>query len=460
MAYPQGINFRSSLAYVTDGANNSMENANNAAGTSYPRTTAQGNTVGWESPGPGNVRDRSSAVDARLAGVNFMGVGNFNFRFDLPAAGSYNVRLAAGDATQSVDANWDLYDSGSLLGNLSTGTSGAAGNFRDASNTVRTAAAWPGSNTAVPFTFITAICRFKAGTGAGSLNNIAHAYVEAAAGGGAVLAGSTTCASVAVATLTTGIALSGSATSTTASSGTLVTPAAALAGTATCITSATGALSTGIPLAGSARANTVTLGALTTAVNMTGSSSSTATASGAVITSIALSGTAVSAATGTGALTTAIVLAGSATASATASGALTAPGSGLAGTATCSASAFGALTTSIALAGSAASTAATGGALTAPGAGLSGVATCTATATGSLTTGIALVAASGTKVFASGALTTAIRLAGAANCGSSAAGTMSQLGDTPPAIPHIYRGPGEIRIIRAAADRRVYIERI
>lgn len=175
MAYPQGINFRSTLGYVTDGAN---ENFEAAGGVTYPRTTAQGNTVGWEQS-VGNTRDRNSALDRRLAGVHFFNTQT-DFRFDLPSAGSYSVRLAAGDASNGNDTVWSLLDTTTVLQSLATGTS-TAGNFKDATDTLLSAAAWPGSNTAVTKTFSTTICRFRGAT-VGVANQIAHAYVESAGG--------------------------------------------------------------------------------------------------------------------------------------------------------------------------------------------------------------------------------------------------------------------------------------
>lgn len=181
MTYPQGINFRATLGYVTDGANDSFENSNNSVSTgSYPRTTAQGNTVGWETFNGGSTRDRSTTVDARLAGINYTASQQNDFRFDLPAAGSYNIRIAAGDMSSVNATLWSLLDGTTSLGTLTTGTNVTSGSFKDATDTVRTAAAWPGSNVAVAKTFATTICRFRS-SAAGATNLIAHAYVESAA---------------------------------------------------------------------------------------------------------------------------------------------------------------------------------------------------------------------------------------------------------------------------------------
>jgi hypothetical protein len=183
MALPQGINFRSTLAYVSDGTSDSFENANNATSTgSYPRTTAQGNTVGWESFNGGNIRDRSTTVDHRLSGLHFISV-QADYRIDLPSAGSYNVRAAFGDMSSASDTKWSLLDTTTTLVTLATGTNSSAGSFKDATDTLRTAAAWPSSNAAVTQTFGTTILRVR-GSSAVTFNYIAHVYVEAASGGG------------------------------------------------------------------------------------------------------------------------------------------------------------------------------------------------------------------------------------------------------------------------------------
>ena len=49
MAFPQGIDFRATSGYVTDPTNCTYE-IGNAFSATYPRTTAQGNTVGWIFP--------------------------------------------------------------------------------------------------------------------------------------------------------------------------------------------------------------------------------------------------------------------------------------------------------------------------------------------------------------------------------------------------------------------------
>lgn len=181
MALPQGINFRASSGYVTDSANHDYE----LAGTygNYPRTTAQGNSVGWESGG-GYVdsRNRNSGVDARLAGCNIAGAGAGQciYRIDLPSSGSYVVRFAAGDANYVCDVAWDLADTTTQLRVLSTGSTSAGGRFNDATDTEYTSANWPGSNSSVTDSYSSTILRVR--TTAAADQRIAHLYVESAGG--------------------------------------------------------------------------------------------------------------------------------------------------------------------------------------------------------------------------------------------------------------------------------------
>lgn len=213
MAFPQGINFRATSGYVTDGTNETYEIGTSA---NYPRTTPQGNTVGWEQTS-GNARDRSTSVDRRLAGLHFQTI-QADFRIDLPTAGSYNVRAAFGDMSSSSDTKWSLLDTTTTLATLATGTNGAAGSFKDATDTLYTAATWPGSNTANTKIFSTTILRVR-GSSAVSFNYIAHLYVESAAGspatysytasGGIVFSGAATKTRSIARTASGGIVLSG-----------------------------------------------------------------------------------------------------------------------------------------------------------------------------------------------------------------------------------------------------------
>ena len=190
MALPQGINFRQTLAFVTDGANETAEvedsPGSGTASANYPHTSTQGNNIGWESGTALEVRNRSnSGADVRLRGIVNNPDATNDYRIDLPSAGSYAVRIGAGDGEYTGECKVELFDTNSSLGVLCNGTTSAANRFFDADGTDLTAANWPSQNTLVQVTFATTICRFRNGGGTGIDGKLAHVYIEAAAGAAA-----------------------------------------------------------------------------------------------------------------------------------------------------------------------------------------------------------------------------------------------------------------------------------
>lgn len=186
MALPQGINFRATSGYVTDptGITNEVSRVVN-----YPRTTPQGNNVGWETlVGTLDTRNRTTSVDPRLAGVEFLNAGAGNsavYRIDLPSSGSYNIRAAFGDIFFSVVIEAVLQDGDTDVATLiSYKGTGAAGNFYDATDTLRTGESdWVNNNAALTQSFSTSILRVRIPGTSGAAKSIAHFYVEAAGGG-------------------------------------------------------------------------------------------------------------------------------------------------------------------------------------------------------------------------------------------------------------------------------------
>lgn len=175
MAYPQGINFRSTAGYVTDTSPDDKELGGSAT---YPHTTAQGNNVGWEDDIGANERDRNSALDARLAGVHFTNnsASVKRYRFDLSSTGAWDVRIAAGDASYvQGPIKIEVMDTTTSLGVLCNASTSTSARWLDATAVERTAAAWVSSNAAATVTFATTICRFHLGVGSGSgSSTIAH----------------------------------------------------------------------------------------------------------------------------------------------------------------------------------------------------------------------------------------------------------------------------------------------
>lgn len=183
MGFPQGIDFRATSGYVTDPADHTYEIGITA---NYPRTTAQGNNVGWETSS--ESRNRSTSPDARLAGNHrTTGTTVTTYRMDLPAAGSYSIKLAAGDYSYASGIKVELFDSTTSLGVLASTSTTASARFRDATDVEHTAANWPANNNPATKTFASTILRAKVGSTGGGGGVIASLYVAAAGGGAADL---------------------------------------------------------------------------------------------------------------------------------------------------------------------------------------------------------------------------------------------------------------------------------
>lgn len=180
MALPQGIAFRNTLGYVTDAAN---YDAQTSATADFPRTSAQGNTVGLLDS-IGFTANRDTGVDPRLAGVAVSFGSGYRFQITTPSAANYRIGLAGGDATTGGgDSSVNMYDNTSNLGSLCNRTSMAAGDFADSTNTVYTAANWPSSQALSTFTFSTTAAIWQV-NGTGSADKISSLYIEAVGGGG------------------------------------------------------------------------------------------------------------------------------------------------------------------------------------------------------------------------------------------------------------------------------------
>lgn len=192
MALPQGLDFRLSAAFVTDPTNCIYEiDGSSSPYVSYPRITPQGNTVGWETNAFNwlSDRNRNASLDARLAGfknVNMLVVQPV-YRVDLPAAGSYNIGLAAGDSSYGQSSYIELFDTSTSLGVLVNGTTTGANRWFDATGTQLTNVTWPTSNTKVAKTFATTILRLKLGNGSTVGAYLAHLWVESAGGASTVV---------------------------------------------------------------------------------------------------------------------------------------------------------------------------------------------------------------------------------------------------------------------------------
>jgi hypothetical protein len=183
-ATTKGFNFRSTVAFVTDGANQ-IEVENSSPNGLYPTTNSIGGdsvTYGWDIAT--TIRDRVNTNDPRLAGMHFANSasGNLNFRVDLPAAGTYKYRLAIGDGSFAQPAmQVRIYDNTTLLTNVNVGTS-VANHFIDATGNDLTNVTWPGSNAQVTQSFATTILIMRISGDVTNTTCIAHLEVEQASG--------------------------------------------------------------------------------------------------------------------------------------------------------------------------------------------------------------------------------------------------------------------------------------
>lgn len=177
MALPQQINFRATAGYRTDDSADAYVQI--GLTVNYPTVTPQGNTVGFEQVGADSFQFNESATnDVRLAGARGSSTSGAPgiYRIDLPAAGTYRIRCAAGRATAIRGVNVRIFDDTNLLSEIIPPKSATAVNiFTDATNVDRTAADWPAQNQSVDLVFATSILRiYNSGQ---VISGRTHAYI-------------------------------------------------------------------------------------------------------------------------------------------------------------------------------------------------------------------------------------------------------------------------------------------
>jgi hypothetical protein len=168
MTWTKGFNFRQTAGFVTDGINETYCRSY-SNGDGYP-VTRNGVTFGWDANYNGLTdRDRLTADNLRnpkLSGMVAMQASGSDsyarFRVDLPAAGAYRIRLAAGDAGSNNRSYWRILDNTTELV-ASADTSLPASNYYvDATDTLHTnSALWWGKNAYVDLTFATTTFIFE-----------------------------------------------------------------------------------------------------------------------------------------------------------------------------------------------------------------------------------------------------------------------------------------------------------
>jgi hypothetical protein len=181
--YDCGFNFRGTMSYVTDEAY-----AVAVLGEITRQNKLNGNGIPcpyfWVTSAHLGEANRSTSVDARLAGINRVNSLNTTDEFDitLPAAGSYSIGLAFGDDT----GNWGgagtgvaFNDGSNSLFSVVLSGSETAGSFYDATGVLYTAAQWPSSNQEQSVVMSGTTLRILLTSGPSYLAPIAHIRVTA-----------------------------------------------------------------------------------------------------------------------------------------------------------------------------------------------------------------------------------------------------------------------------------------
>lgn len=191
MGFPQGIYFR-----LTDNQTDPADyDAEVSLSNNYPRTSAQGNSVGYEDIffGQTDARDRDVGSVVALRGIHFLpnsSGGNNIYRIDLPSTGSYVIKLALGDEGGMQNCRCRLLDNATQFADIDAATGGAA-NFIDATGVNRTSQAdWVSNNVGITHTFSSTILRIWMGASAAvsGVSCISEIYIAASGGGGGAAA--------------------------------------------------------------------------------------------------------------------------------------------------------------------------------------------------------------------------------------------------------------------------------
>ena len=180
-----GFNFRATLGYVTDGTDEFFVGDSQTS----PTTFVSGVVGGMDGTKALRGRNKTVSFDQRLAGGQIqVDTEDMQFLLTLPAAGSYDVRAAVGNATDGqVNLKVRLYDNTTLLATL--GASGAVSNnvFYDATNVSRNNTTWVSSNASATYTFATTSLRVVIGNTGGTVGDqstLAHFFIKQNGGGG------------------------------------------------------------------------------------------------------------------------------------------------------------------------------------------------------------------------------------------------------------------------------------
>ncbi len=180
MSWTKGWNFRLTSGFVTDTGNNTYDIGSD--GTDYPQTR-NGVTFGFNSSTLSGIetRDRNSGIDEKFAGLCISVSPSFPpyFQVDLPATGSYVIRLSLGDrnySSASYGANFyaEVRDNTSVLATIDASTS-AGDHYLDATGVERTSTSdWITNNASITQTFATTTFIIKTADGSTKSGAMTH----------------------------------------------------------------------------------------------------------------------------------------------------------------------------------------------------------------------------------------------------------------------------------------------
>ena len=154
----QAFNFRASAAHASDAGGETYVNAGEDG---YP-TTRDGRTFGWSRSGSSlQGLNLGGMADRRLAGVaEVENADTAAFRVDLPAPGTYRIRLAIGHAYAGTRPRVRLLDGAAGFAQLSVTTTEwpwgvLSMQYMDATGTRMPTEEWPTANQPITHTFAT-----------------------------------------------------------------------------------------------------------------------------------------------------------------------------------------------------------------------------------------------------------------------------------------------------------------
>jgi hypothetical protein len=157
-----GFNFRGTLGYVTDSANQSA-----VLGESYPTTytmAVSDETIqaGWTG---GNVftLDRDNVIDVRLAGINWVVNSTPDtFRIDLGATGTHDIFFALGDADAAQAYQYlQLQDNGTPFFTLDASGGTLNSEYYAADSVIYNDTTWPATGSTKKVTILLPARSFK-----------------------------------------------------------------------------------------------------------------------------------------------------------------------------------------------------------------------------------------------------------------------------------------------------------